>query len=164
MTGTWYTVVNKADLVPAFGKPLIWWVGQAVEWTVKRLDALMRGYKAGTSNPIREGWHSPKENDIQAQSYRRSKREPHSLVKEEYLRQKKHMEETHRTWQAEDGDMYRMAANQCEWEGGHCGSLGPLVKCLVFRKETSQVSEGHEQTPWWIRAKELCAPDHNSSR
>lgn len=41
MTGTWHTTVIKADSVPAVRKPLVWGVGQAVEWTVKRLDALM---------------------------------------------------------------------------------------------------------------------------
>lgn len=70
-------MVNKTDSVPTFGKPLVWGVGQAMEWTVRRLDALMGemwGYVAGASSPVREGRRFLKENDIQAQSYRRSKR------------------------------------------------------------------------------------------
>lgn len=69
-------MMNKTDSISTFGK-LVFGVGQAMEWTVERLDALMGamwGCVAGACNPVREGRHFLKEKAIQAQSYRRSKR------------------------------------------------------------------------------------------
>lgn len=43
------------------------------------------GGDVGASNPVREGRHFLKENDIQAQSYRRSKRQPHRGVRKSIL-------------------------------------------------------------------------------
>lgn len=60
ITGTGCTTVNKADSVPAFGKPLIWWGRKAMKWTMKKPDALKveaQGCITGVSNPVREDRH-----------------------------------------------------------------------------------------------------------